>query len=414
VEKEIMTVGTILCCCVLTFAAVSAAGAGMIRADVSSAAELQALLAEPVDSMEIFVATGHYHLDPREIVDSTCGNCPDPDQAVPATAGLVISGNYVRLFGPEGRWAVIHTHAGYGLFFDHCRQGIVENLFITDGVRDPDPNATDAAIAVKNSAVTIRGNRIHGNIGDSTLVTGNIVGIMGICGRENARLTVEDNEIRRNSWDGIALYRGAEAVIRGNLIDGVDRAPAGQAGGGRGVAIGVTWDARAVIEDNLLRRYWKGLGIFVDARVTARGNIIEEMRTWGLALWDADAGAPAGIIEDNAIYRTGACGVTITRSRPGPAPGRLTGNVIVETAQDPRYDDPDLYCHQCALSIFSRPDNFIIEDNLFFNNRTASPDLPNDDLSPETFGDLAAGVADRLLTSPLLQQSDFARFLAEY
>jgi len=409
-----MTIRTILFCWALILAGAGPSAAEMLRTDVSSAAELQDLLAEAVDSVEVFITTGHYHLIPREIVDSTCGNCQDPDQAVPATAGLVISGNYVRLFGPEGRWAVIHTHAGYGLFFDHCRQGVVENLFITDGARDPDPNATDAAIVVKNSMVTIRGNRIYGNIGDSSLVTGNIVGIMGICGRENARLTILDNEIRRNSWDGIALYRGAEAVITGNLIDGVDRAVAAQAGGGRGVAIGITWDARATIEDNLLRRYWKGLGIFVDARVTARHNIIEEMLTWGLALWDADAGAPTGVIEDNAIYRTGACGVTITLSRPGPEPGRLSGNVIVETAQNPTYDDPDLYCHQCALSIFSKPDNFIIENNLFFNNRTATPGLPDEDVPLEAFGELAEGIADRLLTTPVLQQSEFARFLEEY
>ena len=409
-----MTWKVILFCGCLIAAARAAPSAEMRRADVSSAAELQALLAGPVDSVDIFIATGHYHLTPRDIADSTCGNCQDPSQAVPATAGLVISGEYVRLFGPEGRWAVLHTHAGYGLFFENCRSGVVENLFITDGARDPDPNATDAAIVVKNSAVTIRGNRLYGNIGDSSLVADHIVGIMGICGRENSRLIIEDNEIRRNSWDGIALYRGAEAIIRGNLIDGVDRAAAGQAGGGRGVAIGITWDARATVEYNLLRRYWKGLGIFVDARVIARNNVIEEMLTWGLALWDADTGAPVGIIEDNAIFRTGACGATVTRSRTGPDPGRLTGNVIVRTAQNPRYDDPDLYCHQCALSIFSRPDNFIIENNLFFDNRTATPDLPDNDVPPETFGDLAGDIAERLLVTPLLQQSDFSRFLAEF
>jgi parallel beta-helix repeat protein len=387
--------------------------AEMRRKQISTAAELQDLLAERVDSLDIFITTGHYHLTPQEIVDSTCGNCQDPDQPAAATAGLVISGNYVRLFGPEGRWAVIHTHAGYGLFFDHCREGIVENLFITDGERDPDPNATDAAIVVKNGSVTIRGNRLHNNIGDSCLVADHVVGIMGICGREGARLTIEDNEIRRNSWDGIALYRGAEAVIRGNLIDGVDQAAANTAGGGRGVAIGITWDARATVEYNLLRRYWKGLGIFVDARVRARNNVIEDMLTWGVALWDADTGAPIGFIEDNVIYRTGACGVTITRTRPGPDPGRLTGNVIVRTGQNPRYDDPDFYCHQCALSIFSKPDNFPIADNLFFDNRRATGDLPDYDVSPEDFRDLAADVAHHLLTTPLLQQSEFAKFLAD-
>jgi parallel beta-helix repeat protein len=408
-----MTFKVIICCCSLLVVRTTVPSAEVHRINVSSTAELQSLLAEPVDSLEIFIASGHYYLSPRDIVDSTCGNCQDPDQRVPATAGLVISGNFIRLVGPEGRWAVLHTHAGYGIFFDNCREGTIENLFITDGVRDPDPNATDAAIVAKNSTVTIRGNRLHDNIGDSSLVADNIVGIMGICGREGSRLTIEDNDILRNSWDGIALYRNAAAVITGNLVDGVDQALAREAGGGRGVAIGVTWNAQADIEHNLIRRYWKGLGIFVDARVTARNNVIEDMLAWGVAIWDADTGSPFGFIEDNVIYHTGACGVTITRSHEGPEPGQLTGNVIVRTGQNPKYDDPDSYCHQCALSIFSKPDNFLISSNLFYDNRRASDDLPDNDVSRESFRSLAADVAGRLLITPLLQQSEFAKFLAD-
>ena len=383
------------------------------KKQVTSVIGLQAVLSGKVDSLEIYLQPGDYYLSPTSITDSTCGNCEEPNQFVPATAGLEISGSYVRITGPEDRSAVIHTNAGYGIYFNHCKRGIIENLSVTGGIRDPDGNATDAAIVVKNSAVTIRNNHIYGNIGDSAIVVKNIVGVMGICGRENSDLTITDNEIIGNSWDGIALYRDATATIIGNLIDGVDKASSKVAGGGRGVAVGITWNARATIDGNLIKRYWKGIGIFVDANVTARNNIIEDILTWGIAYWDAERGKPVGIIENNIIYSTGACGVSITRSQPGPNPGHLIGNVIVRTAQNPKYDAPDYYCNQCALSISSKPDNFRIDDNQFFNNRRATETLPDYDLSDSEFKKYAEDLRNRLLNSALFQQSDFVKFLAE-
>jgi parallel beta-helix repeat protein len=383
------------------------------KKQVTSVIGLQAVLSGKVDSLEIYLQPGDYYLSPTSITDSTCGNCEEPNQFVPATAGLEISGSYVRITGPEDRSAVIHTNAGYGIYFNHCKTGIIENLSVTGGIRDPDGNATDAAIVVKNSAVTIRNNFIYGNIGDSAIVVKNIVGVMGICGRENSDLTITDNEIIGNSWDGIALYRDATATIIGNLIDGVDKASSKVAGGGRGVAVGITWNARATIDGNLVKRYWKGIGIFVNANVTARNNIIEDILTWGIAYWDAERGKPVGIIENNIIYSTGACGVSITRSQPGPNPGHLIGNVIVRTAQNPKYDAPDYYCNQCALSISSKPDNFRIDDNLFFNNRRATETLPDYDLSESEFKKYAEDLRNRLLNSALFQQSDFVKFLAE-
>ncbi len=383
------------------------------KKQVTSVIGLQAVLSGKVDSLEIYLQPGDYYLSPTSITDSTCGNCEEPNQFVPATAGLEISGSYVRITGPENRSAVIHTNAGYGIYFNHCKRGIIENLSVTGGIRDPDGNATDAAIVIKNSAVTIRNNHIYGNIGDSAIVVKNIVGVMGICGRENSDLTITDNEIIGNSWDGIALYRDASATIIGNLIDGVDKASSKVAGGGRGVAVGITWNARATIDGNLIKRYWKGIGIFVDANVTARNNIIEDILTWGIAYWDAERGKPVGIIENNIIYSTGACGVSITRSQPGPNPGHLIGNVIVRTAQNPKYDAPDYYCNQCALSISSKPDNFRIDDNQFFNNRRATETLPDYDLSESEFKKYAEDLRNRLLNSALFQQSDFVKFLAE-
>lgn len=392
---------------VLLFAACSQSDKKVI----STSEELIDMFKSPVDSIEIFLEAGDYFLSPTEIIDSTCGNCQDMNTLVPVTAGLQISGRYVKITGPENHTAVIHTNSGYGLFVKNCSSFIIENVVITDGERDTNGMASDAAIVVKNSNAIIRNNIIRDNIGDSAIVVKNIVGIMGICGRENSDLKIENNKIIRNSWDGIALYRGAKAIILDNMIDGVDKATSKIAGGGRGVAVGVTWNAEAVVERNLIKRYWKGLGCFVDANVTAKQNIIEDLLTWGIAYWDAGTGKPSGIFEDNVIYSTGACGVSIA-SEKQTHPGRLTGNVIINTAQNPKYDDPEYYCYQCALSIHAQPNEFEIDDNLFYNNRRATDNLPDLDISADEFNKVIDDIKSKVYPNKYYDESMLMKYLS--
>lgn len=374
---------------------------------VRDATELQRLFITPVESLSVTLVPGEYHLVPTAIIDSTCGNCENPETLVDATVGLRIRGRYVRIIGPEDQSAIIHTNAGYGLFFDRCENGLIENVTITGSARDTNGNATDAAIVVKNSTVTIRNNLITNNIGDSAIVAAKMVGIMGICGRENSNITITNNRIVRNSWDGIALYRDASATIEGNIIDGVDKARGAQVGGGRGVGIGVTWNARAVIRGNLVTRYWKGIGLFVNANGVVEGNIVEDILTWGIAYWDAGKGTPVGFIDNNIIYKTGACGASITRERQGGNPGRFTGNIVVETAQNERYDAPDYYCYQCALALHAVPEGFVIEKNIFYDNRRATPDLPDYDMPMNEFQKAIRERCAQLRTSPFLKSSSF-------
>lgn len=363
---------------------------------ISTSKELINLFSSSVDSIEVILSPGDYYLTPTEIIDSTCGNCEDANTLVKATAGLQITGKHVSLSGPKNNSAVIHTNAGYGLFINDCQNFVIENLVITGGDRDTSGMATDAAIVIKNSNAVIRNNIIRDNIGDSLRVVKNVVGIMGICGRENSELRIENSQIIRNSWDGIALYRGAKAVIVYNVVDGVDKAISKIAGGGRGVAIGITWNAEAVVEQNLIKRYWKGLGCFVDAKVEAKNNIIEDLLTWGIAYWDADKGKPTGIFTDNIIYSTGACGISVASVEQKENIGRLTGNVIIAAAQNPKYDSPDYYCYQCALALHAKPEAFIIEENIFYNNRRATNDLPDYDLSAGEFSHLIEKIVNKV------------------
>jgi len=381
---------------------------------VSTAEELQFLFANPAEGVVVNLKTGEYHLTPSPMVDASCGNCENPNTSVPITVGLYISGWQVQIIGPDDHSATIVTHAGYGLFFDHCKDGLIRNLSITGGVRDADGNAADAAVVVKNSDVIIDNNIIHDNIGDSASVMAHVVGIMGICGREGSKLSILGNRIIRNSWDGIALYRGADADIKFNVIDGVDKAAGNQVGGGRGVGIGVTWNARARIEYNLVRNYWKGIGLFVDANGEVRYNVIEDLLTWGIALWDADKGKPVGVIEYNVIYNTGACGASITSSTEENA-GDLVGNIMVKTAQDVRYDSSEIYCYQCALAKHSVPNGFRIADNIFFHNRRGSQEFPDYDIPEADFRQAIAPVCRELTRYRFFKASDFVKeFCAGY
>ncbi len=374
---------------------------------VSSSEQLEELFSKPQENVRVILEPGDYHLTPECFIDSTCGNCQDPNEAVPATKGITISGKNISIIGPDDRSAVIHTHAGYGIYIKDLENGVLENLTITSTIRDTAQMATNAAIVVSNSDVVIRNNTIRDNLGDSLLVSKHISGVMGICGREHSHITINRNDILRNSWDGIALYRDAQAEIIGNRIDGIDKSTGRVPEGGRGVAIGVTWNAHAKIKYNYIARYWKGIGIFVDADSEVENNIIEDMATWGIAFWDAGKGAPKAYISNNIIYNVGACGISITKSDEETESGNMVGNIIVKSGQNEKYDSPDYYCYQTSLAMHEVPKNFEIKDNLFYDNRRATNDLPDYDIPEKQFLKKLIKKKSILFSNPFFIQSVF-------
>lgn len=368
---------------------------------------LQRALEKAGDRATLRLRPGHYVLAPEPYTDPSCGNCEDPEQTVEASVGLRLQGGPIRIVGSSAEETVIHTGAGYGILFDECNDCSLEGVTVTGGARDADERATDAAVVVRESEVRIANCILQDNIGDPDAVRRVVVGIAGIVGREGSEIDVEGCKILRNSWDGIALYRGASATIRGNVIDGVDRATGGTIGGGRGVAIGMTWDSRGTVEGNLVSRYWKGIGVFVDAEATITENIVEDVVTWGIAFWDAGHGAPVATIHDNVVYRAGACGAALTRREEKPAPGSFRGNALVATGQDARFDDPELYCKQEPLAREAIPASFVIQDNLFHDNRMAGGGPSPRDASRASFLTQVAPLTSRLKARPALQTSTF-------
>lgn len=353
------------------------------------------------EGAQIRLLPGRYVLQPVAFVDTLCGNCEDPGEDVPATYGLRISGVNVRLIGDHPDSVTIITNAGYGVLFEDCHQCELRGVTITGGARDPDGRATDAAVVVRNSDVVIRDCVLRDNLGDSAIVQSNTVGIAGIAGRENSHIDVEGCRIERNSWDGIALYRGARARIHDNVIDGVDLARGRQSGGGRGVGIGLTWDAQADVIGNRVTRYWKGIGVFVDASATIRENVVEDVLTWGIAFWSASRGSPVARIDDNAIFMTGACGAMIDAEPPAEdtpiaaprllgeplsrAAGSFTGNAVVRATQDERYDSGDPYCTQRPLALEHVPPAFVVRENLYLDSRQPGTAPVVDQLSRAEF-----------------------------
>jgi parallel beta-helix repeat protein len=339
------------------------------RTEVHDGAELQRAIAEAAPNTIISLRPGRYVLAPVAYTDSTCGNCEDPAEHVPATLGVRISGSGIRIIGAHRDSVTIETNAGYGLLFEDCRDCLLRDVTVTGGVRDDDGRATDAAMVVRRSTLTVEDCILRDNIGDSAVVAATVVGVAGIAVREDGDMTIRRCMLTRNSWDGIALYRGSRATIQDNIIDGVDKAAGGRVGGGRGVGIGMTWDARAVVERNHVTRYWKGIGIFVEADADVRENVVEDILTWGISLWGPDGATPAARIERNVVFDTGACGVMIDRPDGGADPGTLTGNLIMRTGQNERYDSGEPYCWQRPIARHGVPAGFVETDNVLFDNR---------------------------------------------
>lgn len=356
------------------------------------------------------LAPGNYRLTATPYTDPSCGNCQDPRTPAAATLGLRIAGRGIVFEAERPSDTVIHTNAGYGLLFEDCADCVLSGVTVTGGARDADPNATDAAIVARRSSLRIEDCVIAENLGDSTLIATNIVGIIGIAGREGARLTIRGNRIQRNSWDGIALYRDAEALIEDNLIDGVDKAGGRLRGGGRGVGIGLTWNASAEIRRNRVTRYWKGIGVFVEAQALIEENVVEELLTWGIALWDAGAGRPAARIRRNVVFDTGACGISLSRARSGePAAGFCAENIVAKTGQDARYDSPEHYCAQCPIAADSLTADFAVGENWIWGNRRALPADSNYDRAAADLADAAFTAQTASLLGALARQPALAR-----
>jgi len=230
--------------------------------------DLQAAIDAAPDGATVIVLPGRYEAVPREMVEPIAGNELEPATPVEFRAGFVVSGKSLEIVGASPGETMLVTNAGYGVYLVDCPRVRLSNLTVTGGIRDESGKACDAAVVVRRSGAEID----HCQLRDNTqYIEANIVGVGGVFVRDSGFAHIHHNAIVNNTWDGIALYRGASAVIHDNFIYG-----------GRGAGIGVTWDATAQLYRNIIAKYWKGIGSFGESMVSVENCIVTDCLGWGI------------------------------------------------------------------------------------------------------------------------------------
>jgi hypothetical protein len=271
--------------------------------------DLQSTINIAQDGDTILLAAKTFTATPSQFHDPLCGNCQNAKDGAKATTGFVIKDKGLTIIGADRSGTRLVTGAGYGVYYENSYGSVLENVTVTGGKRDGDGNATDAAVVVRLSKVRIEHCDLRDNKDRFDSV---VVGIGGVFGREGAEITADDLNIIGNGWDGIALYRGATAVVTDCVIKD-----------GRGVGIGVTWDATCVAYRNDVSGYWKGIGSFGSSSVIAHNNVVHDNLGWGMVA----TGTSTMDFANNVVHHNGNCGVApwSIESR-----GRIINNIITE------------------------------------------------------------------------------------
>jgi poly-gamma-glutamate synthesis protein (capsule biosynthesis protein) len=304
---------------------------------------LQAALDSASDGDHILIMPGIYEAHPDSYPEELCGNCENHRTDVKATRGFLIKGKALEIVGSGIDSTILVTKAGYGVLFEHSRGSIITNLTITGGVRDLDGMATDAGVVAKYSTVTVKNVKISDNTHRPEDV---VVGIGGVFGRESSELFILDNIIENNGWDGVALYRGANAYIADNVICE-----------GRGAGIGITWDATATVYRNHVSGYWKGIGTFGDSRAVIRNNAVYDNLGWGIIA----TGNSFMEASNNVITRNGNCGYAPWSET---ARGTFINNIVTENGWRKEW-----VCPCVGIWMYGMPENFVMSHNVVWGNQ---------------------------------------------
>jgi len=304
--------------------------------------DLQHAIDEASDGDTLRLAAGTYVAVPEIFQDPLCGNCERHQTPVTASRGFLIQNKSLCIIGAGNKATILETLAGYGVFLVNSTDSRLQSLKVTEGRRDADGDATNAAVVARWSRVTITGCSLSDNDHRDTNV---VVGIGGVFGREGAELFILNNDIENNGWDGVALYRGATAHIADNVIRK-----------GRGAGVGITWDAHATVLRNNVSEFWKGIGSFGNTRVVARNNLVHHNLGWGIVA----SGTSFMDATNNMIFRNGNCGMALWSDS---IQGRFANNVVYRNGWRKQW-----VCPCVGIWDYGQPTGFSIRNNLVFEN----------------------------------------------
>lgn len=310
--------------------------------EVKKGESLQTAIDIALDGDTILIYEGEFKALPRLYEEEECGNCSQQYTNVEATVGFIVANKAVVIKGAGPFKTKLITNAGYGFLFQNSNGSLICNLTISGGKRDRDANATNGGIVTKNSIIHIKNVHVKDNeeYSDDT-----VVGISGIVGRENSELVIEKCIIRNNSWDGIVLYRGANALIQENIIEQ-----------GRGVGIGITWDAKATVMKNSVSFYWKGIGTFGNSSAIVKNNVVFENMGWGIVI----TGSSTMEVANNVVDKNGNCGIAVWEST---AVGKIYNNIITNNGWRDEW-----VCPQVGFWMNGDPANVEFSYNNLWNN----------------------------------------------
>jgi hypothetical protein len=304
--------------------------------------DLQKAIDQAGDRDTLRLAAGTYVAVPEIFEDPLCGNCTEHQLPITASRGFLIQNKSLFVIGAGKDATVLETLAGYGVLIVNSPECRLEGLKVTAGRRDADGDATNAAIVARWSRVTISRCALSDNDHRDTAV---VVGIGGIFGREGAELFIFNNTIENNGWDGVALYRGATAVISDNVIRK-----------GRGAGVGITWDAHATVLRNDVSEFWKGIGSFGNTRVVARNNRVHHNLGWGIVA----TGTSFMDATNNVVFRNGNCGMALWSDS---IQGRFANNVVYKNGWRKQW-----VCPCVGIWDHGQPTGFSIRSNLVYEN----------------------------------------------
>jgi hypothetical protein len=369
-------------------------------------AELQDNVLKYVGPGTILLDAGTYDLSRVVETDTSCATClGDEVKSVQPvfTRGLRVSGKGIIVRGAGAERTLLSTGAGVGVLFDGCDDCTLEGVTVTGGERDTDRRALDAAVVVRNGHVTLKQCVLKDNLGKDDVVLRTVVGICGVAVREGGVARIEGCRIERNSWDGIAVLRGASAVIEGNLVDGVDRAPMQSVGGGRTTGVDVAWDGEATLHGNLIRRSDTGVSMSGDAKVVMSENVVEDVGSFAVGVRSGDVGRPSVDIEANAFFRVAGCGIVVR------APAPLGGDVLRIVDNAFALTGVSGVAGACMPTAIDAPSQATISGNAFHANKEIGGTPGRNDVDTESWNRAVTPLLVRLHAWPVLADSQFVQ-----
>ena len=346
---------------VIVLLAVGARGDIVLVGGNGGIKELQSAIDRAKSGDTLRVAAGLYTARSHAFEEEVCGNCETHKTHVRASYGFVIKDKSLHIYGVGTDSTTLVTNAGYGVMFVNSPNSTIAKVKITGGKRDIDGKATDAAIVARNARLTITDCLIADNTDRPESLA---VGIGGIFGREGAELIITGNRLFNNGWDGIALYRGASAIICDNEING-----------GRGAGIGITWDAVCVAYRNVVTNYWKGIGAFGASRAVISNNLVKDNLGWGIIV----TGTAYLDATNNVVTKNGNCGLAIWSEE---STGRFANNIVTDNGWREEW-----VCPPVGFWNYGYTNNFTISHNNVFNNKAGQyRDMPD---YTERFGNIS-------------------------